>query len=161
MCEARRPCFLTFVPISRPFVSGGMTNAAWPRDPSSRSTVATTTWIFAMPPFVAHAFWPLRTHSSLASSYFAVVRRADTSEPASGSETQNDATCGSSTVPKHCGMNSPICSGVPDPKIEATASDVPMMAMPMPASPQKSSSLAIAIVRPVGSAWSWAMPSKP
>ena len=28
-----------------------------------------------MPPFVAHAFWPLRTHSSVASSYFARVRR--------------------------------------------------------------------------------------
>ena len=99
VCEARRPCFLTFVPCVRPGVSGGMTKAAWPREPSSRSTVATMTWIFAMPPFVAHAFWPLRTHSSVASSYFAVVRRAETSEPASGSETQNDATCGASTVP--------------------------------------------------------------
>ena len=151
MCEARRPCFLTFVPWVRPVVSGGMTNAAWPREPSVRSTVATMTWMFAIPPFVAHAFCPLRTHSSLASSYFAVVLRAETSEPASGSETQNEATCGSSTVPKHCGMNSPICSGVPEPKIEATASDVPMIAMPMPASPQNSSSLAIGIVRPVGS----------
>ena len=68
VCEARRPCFLTFVPISRPLVPGGMTNAAWPREPSSRSTDATITWTLAMPPLVAHAFWPLRTHSSLASS---------------------------------------------------------------------------------------------
>ena len=28
VCEARRPCFLTFVPCSRPFVPGGITNAA-------------------------------------------------------------------------------------------------------------------------------------
>ena len=53
------------------------------------------------------------------------------------------ATFGSSAVPKHCGIHSPICSGVPEPKIPATASVVPMIAMPMPASPQKSSSLAI------------------
>ena len=52
-----------------------------------------------MPPFVAHAFWPLRTHSSFASSYFARVRSDDTSEPAFGSDTQNDPTCGSSAVP--------------------------------------------------------------
>ena len=63
--------------------------------PSSGSTEATTTWTSAMPPLVAHAFWPLRTHSSLASSYFARVRSDETSEPALGSETQNDATFGS------------------------------------------------------------------
>ena len=43
----------------------------------------------------------------------------------------------------------------------ATASVVPMIAMPMPASPQKSSSLTIGSVRPVGSAQNWARPSKP
>jgi hypothetical protein len=63
------------------------------------STDATTTWMFAMPPLVAHAFWPLSTHSSLASSYFARVRSEETSEPASGSETQNAATFGSSWLP--------------------------------------------------------------
>ena len=143
VCEARRPCFLTFVPISRPLVFGGMTNAAWPRAPRSRSTEATTTWTLAMPPLVAQAFWPLRTHSSLASSYLARVRREETSEPASGSETQKAATFGSSGVPKHCGIHSPICSGVPLAKMPATASELPMIAMPMPASPQKSSSLTI------------------
>jgi hypothetical protein len=76
-----------------------MTNAAWPREPSSGSTEATTTWTLAMPPLVAHAFWPLSTHSSLASSYLARVRSEETSEPASGSETQNAATLGSSGVP--------------------------------------------------------------
>ncbi len=39
-------------------------NAAWPREPSSRSTEAITTWTSAIPPLVAHAFWPLITHSS-------------------------------------------------------------------------------------------------
>ena len=114
-----------------------------------------------MPPLVAHAFWPLSTHSSLASSYLAVVRIAETSEPASGSEAQKAATLGSSAVPKHCGIHSPICSGVPCPKIAATASEVPMIAMPMPASPQNSSSLTIGSVRPVSSAQNWASPSKP
>ena len=74
-------------------------NAAWPRAPSSRSTDATITCTLAMPPLVAQAFWPFRTHSSLASSYFAVVRSEDTSEPASGSDTQNEPTFTSSGVP--------------------------------------------------------------
>src|SRR3954454_8841090 len=43
----------------------------------------------------------------------------------------------------------------------ATASEVPMIAMPMPASPQKSSSLTTGIVSPVGSRKNWASPSKP
>ena len=114
-----------------------------------------------MPPFVAQAFWPLRTHSPVASSYLARVRMPDTSEPALGSDEQNAATAGSSTVPKHCGIQVPICSGVPWPTIAATASDVPISAMPMPASPQKSSSLTSGSVRPVGSEKNWAMPSKP
>jgi hypothetical protein len=40
-----------------------------------------------------------------------------------------------------------------------TASAVLMIDMPMPASPQKSSSLTIAIVRPIGSAQNWPNPS--
>ena len=36
-----------------------------------------------------------------------------------------------------------------------------MIAIPMPASPQKSSSLAIGMSRPVGSAWNWPIASKP
>ena len=59
------PCFFTLAPCSRPLVPGGMTKAAWPREPSSRSTEAITTWTFAIPPLVAQAFWPLITHSSL------------------------------------------------------------------------------------------------
>ena len=78
---------------------GGITNAAWPREPSSGSTEATTTWTSAMPPLVAQAFWPFRTHSSLASSYLARVRSDETSEPASGSDTQKAPTFGSASVP--------------------------------------------------------------
>ena len=46
----------------------------------------------AIPPLVIHVFVPLRTHSSAASSYTARVRREDTSEPASGSDTAKAAS---------------------------------------------------------------------
>ena len=161
MWEARRPCFFTFAPCSQPLVPGGMTKAACPREPSSRSTEAITTWTAAIPPLVAQAFWPLITHSSVASSYLALVRIAETSEPASGSEEQKAPTAGSSGVPKHCGTHSPSCSGVPWPKIAATAREVPMIAIPIPASPQKSSSVVIGRVSPVSSPQNWASASKP
>ena len=45
-----------------------------------------------MPPLVIHVFWPLRTHSSFASSYTARVFSPETSDPASGSLTQNAAS---------------------------------------------------------------------
>src|SRR3712207_7430454 len=45
------------------------------------------------------------------------------SDPASGSDAQKAATFGSSSVPKHCGTHSIICSGVPWPKIAATRSE--------------------------------------
>ena len=162
VCEARMPCFLTFAPCSQPFVPGGMTKAAWPREPSSRSTEAITTWTSAMPPLVAQAFWPLSTHSSLASSYLAVVRIAETSEPASGSEAQKAATLGSSAR----------AEALRDPLAELLGGALPedrgdgqrgarRSHMPMPASPQKSSSLTIGSVRPVSSAQNWASPSKP
>ncbi len=153
------PCFFTFAPCSIPSVSIETTKAAWPREPSSRSTAAVTTWTSAMPPFVAQAFWPFRTHSSLASSYLAVVRIAETSEPASGSEEQKAATLGSSCSPKQRGIHSAICSGVAWPKIAATASEVPMIDIPIPASPQKSSSLTIGICRPDWSNQNWASAS--
>ena len=54
-----------------------------------------------------------------------------------------------------------LLAACPAPKMAATASEVPMIAMPMPASPQKSSSLTIGSVRPVGSAKNWASDSKP
>ncbi len=64
-------------------------NDAWPRPFNSGSTAATTTCTSAMPPLLIHAFVPFSTHSSLASSYTARVRNDETSEPASGSLTQN------------------------------------------------------------------------
>ncbi len=85
----------------------------------------------------------------------------ETSEPASGSEEQKAPTLGSSAVPKHCGTHSPSCSGVPEAKIPATARVVPKIDIPIPASPQKSSSLTIGKVSPEGSAQNWAIASKP
>jgi hypothetical protein len=78
-----------------------------------------------------------------------------------GSDAQNAATLTSSGVPKQRGIHSPICSPVPCPKIAATASAVPMIDMPIPASPQNSSSLTIGRPSPLGSAKNWAMPSRP
>ncbi len=66
--EARMPCFLNFWPWERPGVFGGTMKDAWPLEPMSGSTTATTTWTLAMPPLVAQVLVPLRTHSSLASS---------------------------------------------------------------------------------------------
>ena len=88
-----------FWPWLSPFVPGPMTKLAWPRPLSSGSTAATTTCTSAIPPLVIHAFVPLSTHSSLASSYTARVRRLDTSDPASGSLTQNAASAILSGVP--------------------------------------------------------------
>ena len=51
-----------------PGVPGGTMKLAWPRDPSSGSTEATTTWMSAIPPLVIQVLVPLITHSSLASS---------------------------------------------------------------------------------------------
>ena len=160
VCDARMPCFLNFDPCDRPGVFGGTTKLACPRPLSAGSTDATTTWMSAMPPLVIHVFWPLSTHSSLASSYTALVFKPETSEPASGSLTQNAASASFSGVPKHCGTHSMICSGVPLPKIPATPSVVPTMERPMPASPQNSSSLNSGIIRPVGSEKALAMKSK-
>ena len=77
------------LPWDRPGVPGGTTKLACPRLPSAGSTDATTTCTSAMPPLVAQVFVPFSTHSSVASSYTALVRMAPTSLPASGSEEQN------------------------------------------------------------------------
>ena len=156
------PIFLNFWPSFTPGVPGGTTNDACPRLLSSGSTEATTTCkqgTCVMPPLVIHVLVPLITHSSFASSYTARVRNDDTSEPASASLTQNAATCRSSSVPKHCGTHSPICSGVPLPRMPDTPSVVPRIASVMPASPHASSSEIIGNVMPVGSPNALAMKS--
>ena len=112
-----------------------------------------------MPPLVMKHFTPLRTQSE--PSLRARVRSDDTSEPALGSVTQKAASFTSSGVPKHCGIQVMICSGVPLFMIPATPRPVPKIDRPMPASPQNSSSLTIPIVRPVGSAKNWAIDSQP
>lgn len=76
---------------------------------------------------------------------------APTSEPASGSEEQNAATFTSFWSPYICGIQVPICSSVPLATTPIAASPVPTIDRAMPASPQKSSSIAIGMPRPVGS----------
>src|SRR5690242_18636158 len=77
---------------------------------------------------------------------------APTSDPAAGSEEQNDASSGSSGVPNICGSHSPSCSGVPLADRDAAAKPVPRIDNAMPASPQNNSSNTVNIPRPVGSA---------
>ena len=77
---------------------------------------------------------------------------AATSEPAPGSDEQNEASCGSSIVPNIWGSHSPNCSGVPLAASDAAASPVPKMDSPMPASPQNISSNTASMPRPLGSA---------
>src|SRR5205807_9979951 len=106
------------------------------------------------------AFCPLSTHVSEASSYLARVRREETSEPASGSDTQKAPTLGSDSEPKQRGIHSPHCSGVPLAWIAATARVVPMIDIPIPASPQNSSSLTIGNMIPLASYQNCAIPSR-
>ena len=47
--EARMPIFVSLLPWRKPGVPLPITKEAWPRWPSSGSTVATTTWTSAMP----------------------------------------------------------------------------------------------------------------
>ncbi len=60
------PIFLNFWPWDRPGVFGGTMKLAWPLEPRSGSTEATTTWMSAMPPLVIQVFVPFMTHSSFA-----------------------------------------------------------------------------------------------
>ena len=151
----------TFAPCEMPCASLiGTMKAAWPREPSSRSTVATTTWMSAMPPFVAQAFWPFRTHSPAAASNRALVRSALTSEPAFGSEEQKAATLTSSGVPKQRGTQCPICSGVPWPKTGRHGETGPHDRHADAGVAQKSSSLTSGSVRPLGSARNCVSPSQ-
>ena len=114
-----------------------------------------------MPPFVIHALVPFSTHSSAASSYTALVLSELTSEPASGSDTQNAPSWMLSAVPKHWGTHSMTCSGVPVPAMPAAARPDPKIDRPMPASPQNSSSRATGRVRPLWSpSEAWAKKSK-
>ena len=104
-----------------------------------------------MPPLVAQVFVPLSTHSSAASSKTARVLMLPTSEPASGSDEQKAATLTSFSSPNICGTHSAVCSGVPLATMATAASVVPTMARPIPASPQKISSMATGIPSPLAS----------
>src|SRR6476659_10684630 len=79
---------------------------------------------------------------------------AATSDPAPGSDEQNEASFGSSMVPNIWGSHSPICSGVPVAANDAAASPVPSLDSAMPASPQNSSSKTASMPSPLGpAAW--------
>ncbi len=106
------PSFASFLPCRSPGLPGPTMNAACPRWPSSGSTVATTTWTSAMPPLVMNTFWPFSTQAS--PSRRAVVRRAETSEPAPDSVTHSAPRAGRSAVPKIRGAHVASCSGVPE-----------------------------------------------
>ena len=81
------PILSSFLPCVWPSRSFSTMNEAWPRWPSSGSTVATTTVTSAMPPLVMKTLVPFRTHSFVDSSSLAVVRSDLTSEPAPASVT--------------------------------------------------------------------------
>src|SRR5882757_9805032 len=83
---------------------------------------------------------------------------AATSEPAPGSDAQNEPSCGSAMLPNIWGNHSPICSGVPVAANDAAANPVPRMDSAMPASPQNNSSNTVSIPMPLGSA-AWAAKS--
>ena len=91
--------------------------------------------------------------TQLSPSRRARVRRLETSEPACGSVTANAATAGSSAVPNILGAHSRSCSGVPPLASDASGSPVPKIERPIPAQPQKTSSMTNGSVSPVGSAW--------
>ncbi len=110
VCEARQPSFSSLRTIVSPGVPPGTMNSAWPRWPSSGSTVALTTCTLAMPPLPIQILWPSITHSS--PSRRARVRRLRTSLPPSGSDTQSAASLRSPGSPKHSGAHLSSCSGV-------------------------------------------------
>ena len=149
------PCLRNFCPMDSPAVPGGTTKLACPRDPSDGSTEATTTCTSAMPPLVAQVFTPFRTHSRVVASYTARVRIAATSLPASGSEEQNAPSFTSPGPPNICGHHSPTCSGVPLATTASAASVLPTSDIPMPASPQNSSSNTTGMPSPDGSRYCW------
>src|SRR3954470_14378595 len=97
--EARWPIlssFLSTITVS----SRSTTNAEMPRCPASGSVFAQTVHQSAGPPLVMKHFWPLRTYLSPLRT--ARVRMPETSEPASGSVRQNDASFGASvSIPRY------------------------------------------------------------
>ncbi len=58
VCDARQPSFSSLRTMCRPGVPPGTMNSAWPRWPSSGSTVALTTCTSAMPPLPIQILWP-------------------------------------------------------------------------------------------------------
>ena len=102
-----------------------------------------------MPPLPIHILCPSMIQSS--PSRTAVVRRLRTSLPPWGSEIASAASFKSPGVPKHSGAHCSICSGEAACPIADSASAGITIASPMPAQPQKISSMNIGSDSPVGS----------
>ena len=101
-----------------------------------------------MPPLPMKTFWPSMTQSS--PSLRARVWIERTSLPPLGSVTASAASCRSPGVPKHSGAHWTSCSSVAACRIAASASAGMTIDRPMPAQPQKSSSMRIGSESPVG-----------
>jgi len=84
-------------------------------------------------------------------SRFAVVRSAETSEPAFASVTQNAPSAGCSGVPNIFGAHASVCSAVPLAAKAASGRPVPKIPSVMPAQPHADSSSAIGIINPESS----------
>ena len=102
-----------------------------------------------MPPLPIQILWPSTTHSS--PSRVAVVRSARTSLPPCGSLTHSAASFNAPGWPKHSGAQCSSCSGVAACAMAESASAGITMLSPMPAQPQKSSSMNNGSESPVGS----------
>src|ERR687891_53002 len=133
--EARWPSLSSFLSTVTPPASRGTTKAEMPRCPASLSVFAYTVYQEACEPFVMKHLVPLITY--LSPFLTAVVRMEETSEPASGSVRQNDASLGSSvSIPRYSFLTSsepPIPTG-------ADARPLHISEVPMPEQPHPSSS---------------------
>ena len=144
VCEARRPCFLSFCAWASPGVPGGTTNGGLPLGAQLRVDGGEPRHGRRR----CRRWWPrpsvpVSTQSSLASSYTGPgAHRGDVGAGVrlGGRRTRPPGVSGGAEAPRH-----PLasCSWVPWAKMPATARMVPKRDIPMPASPQNSSSLTI------------------
>ena len=102
-----------------------------------------------MPPFPMKTFWPSITQSPPSLRARVWIERM--SLPPLGSVTARAASLMSSGVPKHSGAHRTSCSSVAAWRIAASARAGITIESPIPAQPQKSSSIRIGSERPVGS----------
>src|SRR4051812_17506864 len=133
--EARCPSLSSFLSTVTPSASRGTTKAEMPRWPASLSVLAYTVYQEAYWPLVMKHFEPLMTY--LSPFLTAVVFIPETSEPASGSVRQNEASFGSSvSIPRYFALSSSDAATIRG----ADARPLQTSEVPMPEQPQPSSS---------------------